>query len=157
MSEEKNPLADLMESVSKDLEELRKRYVTQFEIVWPLEVSGMLVRGSMHGTGRTDNCKVGQMVMVRMCDATKATHLGVYLGEFPLELFHQFDKETKHIEVFPHLNPAMLVPKLGRIVWGCESFWGPIESEDQLRQVTDAEISDIWYVKALKELSKEGA
>lgn len=157
MSEEKNPFAGLMATLSEEMEKHRKRYSIMDEIQWPLEISGVLVRGNMHGTGRTDGCKVGQMVMVRMCDETKATHLGVYLGEFPMQLIHQFDKETKRLEVVPHLNPAMLVPKLGRIVWGCQSFWGPIESEDQLRQVTDAEISDIWYVKALKELSKEQA
>lgn len=155
MSEEKKPLADLMASFAEEMEKHAKRYTIGHEIVWPLEVSGVEFRGALHGKGRTDGCKVGQMVMVRMCDKTKATHLGVYLGEFPMQLLHQFDKETKRIEVFPNLNPAMLVPKLGRIVWGCESFWGPIESENQLRQVTDAEISDIWYIKALKELSTE--
>lgn len=156
MSEEKKPL-DLMANLVEEIAKHAERYVIQHDIVWPLEVTGLVVRGNMHGTGRTDGCKVGQMVMVRMCDKTKATHLGIYLGEFPMELIHQFDKETKRIEVFPHLNPAMLVPKLGRIVLGCESFWGPIESEADLRQVTDAEISDIWYVKALKELTKEQA
>lgn len=156
MSEENKPLADLMANFAEEMEKHAKRYTIEHEIVWPLEVSGVMVRGKMYGDGRTDACKVGQMVMVRMCDTTKATHLGIYLGEFPMQLIHQYDKETKRIEVFPHLNPAMLVPKLGRIVWGCQSFWGPIESEDQLRQVTDAEIDDIWYVKALKELSKQG-
>ena len=156
MSEEKNPLSGLLGEMAEVLKKHQERFQIQGEIPWPVEVSGVVVRGRFYSTGRETNVKVGGMVMVRMCDESKATHLGIYLGEFPSAIFHQFDKEMKNIEVLLHLNPAMLVPKLGRIVWGCESFWGPIESEDQLRQITDAEIQDIWYVKALRELTKKG-
>ena len=47
------------------------------------------------------------------------------------------------------------MPDLKRLVMGYESWWGIIESEEQLRQITNFDIENIWYVKALKALSDE--
>lgn len=52
-------------------------------------------------------------------------------------------------------NPAIFVFELKRIVFGYESWWGVIESEDQLSQITDADINDVWYVRALKALAAD--
>ena len=52
-------------------------------------------------------------------------------------------------------NPMIWIPERGEIVYGCGSWWGSIESMDQLSEITDATISNVWYVKALDDL--EGA
>lgn len=50
-------------------------------------------------------------------------------------------------------NPAIWVPELEKVVWGDSSWWGPIEKkEDAERLITDADIQNVWYVKALKRL-----
>lgn len=53
-----------------------------------------------------------------------------------------------------YTNPAIFVPDLNRVVWGMESWWGPIESKEKLHQITDEDISNVWYVKAAKEFNK---
>jgi hypothetical protein len=72
------------------------------------------------------------------------------LGEFPLSMGCTWDKKTGTLtaSVMMH-NPAMFVPDLKTIVWGCGSFWNRITSEEQLRQITDSDIGDVWYIKAL--------
>ena len=48
-------------------------------------------------------------------------------------------------------NPAMYVPELGKLVYGYESWWSTIESEDQFREITDDDISSQWYVKLFRD------
>jgi len=52
-------------------------------------------------------------------------------------------------------NPAMWVPDLNRVVMGWESWWGEIKSEEDLRQISDADIENVWYVKAIKALTEK--
>lgn len=153
-TENKPNLSSLFADLSLKMAEHAKRYVIGEAIKWPLEVKGVVFKGVMHSGGRRTECAIGSLVMVRLCGENKETHLGIYLGDFPVEIFHQYDKETGNLEVFPDLNPAMLVPKLKRIVWGCESWWSPIQNETDLRQITDKDIQDVWYVKLLKEMEE---
>jgi hypothetical protein len=50
-------------------------------------------------------------------------------------------------------NPAIFVFDLKKIVYGAESWWGMVESEDDLRDITDSTIDNVWYVKAMKEMA----
>ena len=47
-------------------------------------------------------------------------------------------------------NPAIYVPELRKIVFGCESWWGEIQSPDEIKDITDDDISNVWYVKLVK-------
>jgi hypothetical protein len=49
----------------------------------------------------------------------------------------------------------MRVPDLARVVMGWESWWGEIRTPDDLRQITNADVENVWYVKALKTLSEQ--
>jgi hypothetical protein len=49
-------------------------------------------------------------------------------------------------------NPAIYVPALKRLVFGAGSWWGEIKTEDDLKEITDKDINDVWYVQALKAL-----
>lgn len=44
---------------------------------------------------------------------------------------------------------------LQRIIFGAESWWGIIESLEELKDITDDDINNIWYVKALKAMHKD--
>ena len=48
-------------------------------------------------------------------------------------------------------SPAMYIPELGKLVYGYESWWSTIESEDQFREITDGDINDQWYVKLFRD------
>lgn len=99
----------------------------------------------------------GSMVSVRPCgkEYEDKTYLGVLLGEISTSPRVEYNKGTGVLNVsFSQHNPAIFVPDINKIIFGYESWWGEIESEEQLHQITDADIENVWYVKALKELSE---
>lgn len=98
--------------------------------------------------------KIGKFVRIRPCAQNK-TYLGLYLGELPVGFLISHNSETKELNVRFRTNPAIFVFDLNKIVYGMESWWGFIESEDDLKHVSNAEIDNVWYVKALKALSQE--
>jgi len=51
-------------------------------------------------------------------------------------------------------NPAIFVFDLNEIIFGYESWWGVIESEKQLKEITNDVIDNVWYVKALKQIDE---
>jgi len=93
---------------------------------------------------------------VKSIDPEEKTYLGLYLGELRvMGKGWSFNAETgKLTEWPPRPNPAIFVFDLQRIVFGYESWWGIIESAEQLRQITDDDIKNIWYVKAMQQLQE---
>lgn len=51
-------------------------------------------------------------------------------------------------------NPLIYIPENGRVVFGVESWWGEIKSAADLKDITDADIDSVWYVKALKAMTE---
>lgn len=97
----------------------------------------------------------GDMVAVRPCDKelNGKTFLGVLLGEIALSQSVAYNKDAGELVVSRALyNPAIFVPELRRVVYGCGSWWGRIKDADQLRQITDGDINNVWYVQAMKQL-----
>lgn len=102
--------------------------------------------------------QTGDWVCVRPCGAEykDKTYLGVLLGAVPLGTSVGFNRETGQLMIRDgHRNPAIYIPDLKKIVLGCESWWGAIKSPEGLKQITDADINNVWYVRALKELSEK--
>lgn len=97
----------------------------------------------------------GCFVAVRPCDEEldNKTYLGIYLGELPLHPMVSLSDE-KILKVSSMTNPAIFVPELKKIVWGCGSWWKEIESEDDLTDITDLDINNTFYVKMLREMLK---
>jgi len=146
-----------------DFEEYAKRTVyfesggTSGSVKFPISVAALKFRDDPvpNWLGRTE---IGQMVQVRpVTDPGKGeTFLGVYVGDFPVGCCAVYDKENNALCVQPKRgNPAIFIPSLKRVVRGYESWWGPIETEEQLRKITDDDIQNIWYVKALKALGEQ--
>ena len=52
-------------------------------------------------------------------------------------------------------TPPIFVPALGRIIYGCESWWSRIRSEEEFSDITDADIANQWYVQAWKAMTEE--
>lgn len=97
----------------------------------------------------------GDWVKVRPCDPALGgkTYLGVLLGEAAMGVHLSYVRETRRLKVTCGMrNPAIYVPDLKRVVYGVESWWGKIETPDDLCEITDAVVDDVWYVRALKEL-----
>lgn len=104
------------------------------------------------------NGKCGQLVAVRPCgpEYQDKTYLGILLGDLPLNIYAAYNPETKVLEIGGHKNPAILVPELQKIIWGCESWWHKINTEEELREISDDDIQNVWYVKMLKSVSEGG-
>ncbi|MGI0120310.1 hypothetical protein [Zooshikella sp. RANM57] len=101
-----------------------------------------------------NNIKQGDYVAVKPCSDEK-TYLGVMLGDLcePV-LGYNTSIETLYLKRGMG-NPAMWVFDLNKVVMGYESWWNKIEKPEDLKQITDTDIDNVWYVKALKDLSKE--
>lgn len=122
---------------------------------YPIEVHGITHTGEVVGRSFSRRYAPGAWVAVRPCaeDARGKTYLGVYLGDLALGAGASFHRATGVLEIrLGHHNPAIWVPDLKRIVFGAESWWGVLEGPEDLRQISDADIQNIWYVQALKSL-----
>ncbi len=80
------------------------------------------------------------------------TFLGFFIGDLPVKIITSYNKESGVLTNGTLKNPAIFVPELRKIVWGAESFWEVIETEEDLKEITDAEINDVWYVQLLKSM-----
>ncbi|MBC2746208.1 MAG: hypothetical protein HF975_04230 [ANME-2 cluster archaeon] len=92
-----------------------------------------------------------QFVAVRPVDDTK-TYLGIYLGGAPAIFGGHYNIQDKTVVFNSRTNPMIFIPDLMTSVFGYECWWSPIKDETQLRRITDDDIQNVWYVKALKEL-----
>jgi hypothetical protein len=97
----------------------------------------------------------GTPVKVKSCkenhDNTK-TYFGILLGDFPLAIGHSIDNNIVTAK-YTHYNPAIFIPELNDIVFGCESWWGRIKNKKDLKKlITNKVINNVWYMKILKNL-----
>ncbi len=101
----------------------------------------------------------GKFVAVRRTgeEHERKTLLGLYIGDLcaPQVSIEGGDTLVVGEGGFLSGNPAIYVPSLGQIVYGFESWWSVIESEDQLRDITDHDIDSAWYVRALRAMTSE--
>ena len=101
------------------------------------------------------NREPGIFVFIRPCgdQYESKTYLGIYIGDASVR---GYDDDTGELNEKPyHHNPCIWVPDLKEYIFGFESWWGEIKDEKQLRQITDDDIENVWYVRALKELTTD--
>jgi len=128
-------------------------------IQFPIIVDKITIRENEPYSQGWRKDSIGQFVAIRPVqkDFGNKTYLGIYLGELtimgPEILYNSDENELKVSRGYG--NPAIYVFDLKRIIFGYESWWGVIKDEDDMRKITDADINDIWYVKALKQLASE--
>ena len=123
-------------------------------IEYPIEVSKINVDGFIKKS-HYKNSEVGKFVRVVPCaeEYNGQTYLGMYLGEIPIGPHITHNSETKELNVSTTTNPAIFVFELNKIIYGMESFWAIIETEEDLKDITKDDIDNVWYVKLLKQLS----
>jgi len=97
------------------------------------------------------HCEPGTLVSIRPCDDKyeEKTFLGIFIGDlsaFPC------DENGKRNSDKPYMhNPCIWVPDLKEYIFGFESWWGTIDSKKDLHQITNQDIENVWYVKALQQ------
>ena len=99
--------------------------------------------------------KCGDFVAVRPCakEYQGKTYLGILLGEIAESTLVQYDDaRVLHIEPSLH-NPIIFIPDLLTVVRGYESWFKRIRTPQDLSSITDKDIGNVWYVKALNTLA----
>lgn len=152
----------------KEIEETTARLKKQAEdrmIKYPITVTGIdfKVDPPVSNKSWQRDRKPGMYVAIRSCkkDHGDKTRLGILIGWVPVHSSAEFLAEEGKPEtgklVFHHngQNPAIFVPELNEVVLGCESWWGPIESPEHLREITNDDIQNVWYVKAMNSMFGE--
>ena len=105
--------------------------------------------------------EIPSYVSVRIAGEDK-TFLGIYVGDTYLwgqkprvSQVQYPGMDAPEVSVHITTNPRIYIPELHRIVHGFQCWWGVIESPDELRAITDEDISGQWYIQALKALSEK--
>ncbi len=121
-------------------------------IEYPIEVNK--INSEMRDYWKDNDC--GQLVKIRPCgkEYGDKTYLGILLGDLPFTNYISYHEETKELNVSVSCNPAIFVPELKKIIFGMESWWGRIKNADELKEITNDDIDNVWYVKLLKEMSE---
>lgn len=110
------------------------------------------VRINVHGFKKLS----GKYVAIRPCgdNPDNKTYLGILIGECCMMAMGLYNIEKQEIFVSDRLNPMIFVPDLMKVVLGAESWWGEINKPEDLKKITDQDIQNVWYVKALNEMNK---
>lgn len=82
----------------------------------------------------------------------KKTYLGFLLGDIAIATTARYQKTTQMLYVDAMVNPAIFVPELRKIVFGCESWWRRIRSLEDFSEITDEAIDSQWYVQLAKSM-----
>lgn len=167
-NEENNLLKDLLDALAKELakeieenpqaqESQEEKMAKLLDGATEIQVVGSLPKLKAPSFGAA---KQGQFVTVRPAGERygNRTFLGVYLGDMPLA--SRIGRRTGSTVIEVSLgggfgNPCIWVPDLNQLVYGMESWWGAIKSPEELRQITNDDINNVWYVRAAKELGFE--
>ena len=98
--------------------------------------------------------EIGKFVRIAPCgkEYEGKTYLGLYLGDLPIGYNISHNSKTEDLSVSFMTNPAIFVFDLNKIIYGMESWWSIIEKEEDLEEITDADIKNTWYVKAINSL-----
>ena len=102
---------------------------------------------------------VGKLAKVRPCgeEYGDKTYLGIFLGDIPQSPHVSHNPETGVLSIRAFCNPAIFVPKLNKIIFGCESWWSIVRDEDDLdKEITDELINNQWYVRMAKLMGGKG-
>lgn len=151
MSTEQTP-SDLGILFKKLAEEMAKNKNVVFDedIVYPVTVNSFQAF-----TLKPTRAAIGGWAAVRPCadEYENKTFLGIYLGDLPVGQMTSFNPDTGAMAVVMKKNPGIFVPELKKIIYGMESWWSEIESPEDLKKITDQDIENVWYVKAMKDMA----
>lgn len=127
-----------------------------FENAWlefPIAVKEVVTNEIEYNEGLMHN--MGSLVKIRPCgeEYGNKTYLGFYIGDMPTHVYSSYNPESNILTIKNSTNPAIFVPELKKIIFGYESWWGEIKNEEELKEITNEDIDNIWYVKLFKKLN----
>ena len=142
---------DKVRTVSEQECEECDRFDSKF-IEYPLTIKG-IENKKIDTTGLRHEC--GALCEISPCgeEYKGKTFLGIYLGDLPIAIHSSFDRKSGVLNNSTMNNPAIFVPELKKIIYGCESWWREIESVEDFKGISKEDIENTWYVKLLRQLN----
>lgn len=91
------------------------------------------------------------VVKVRPCkeEYKDKTYIGIMIGDFATGSGFRVNDESIELTWGAH-NPAIYVPEINKLIFGYESWWSKITDMNEIKDITDKDIDDTWYVQLLK-------
>ena len=100
--------------------------------------------------------EAGSLVAIRPCakEYNEKTYIGIYIGDLPIQILTSYKESTGQLINSTMNNPAIFVPDLKKIIYGCESWWKTIRSVDEFSKISNEDINNTWYVKLLQSMDQ---
>lgn len=119
-------------------------------IEYPLTIQGIQNNFTKESMRSLYDC--GTLVKINPCgkEYGNKTYLGILLGDLIIGAFTSFHQDDQKLHVNPYSNPAIFVPELKKIIYGCESWWSEIKNSEDFKDITSEDINNVWYVQLLK-------
>ena len=139
---------DKVKVVSMEQCEQCEKFDSKF-IEYPLTIKG-IDNAEIDTSGLGHTC--GTLCEISPCgkEYEGKSYIGIYLGDLPIAISTSYHRETGILENRTMNNPAIFVPELKTIIYGCESWWREIESIEDFKGISKDDIENTWYVKLLK-------
>ncbi|WP_373261955.1 hypothetical protein [Hungatella hathewayi] len=96
---------------------------------------------------------VGKIVRIKRCleETEEKEYLGILLGEMFSCNAVSYKRKTGLLVVNPVLNPAIYVPELKKIVYGYESWWSFVQSQDEIKSISKDDVLRQFFIRILEE------
>lgn len=142
---------DNVRTVNEEICEACDRFESKY-IEYPLTINGIENR-KMDFTGLGHKC--GELCEIKPCgeEYDGKSYIGIYLGDLPIAIHTCYDKESGILSNGTMNNPAIFVPELKKIIYGCESWWRTIKSVEDFTGISEEDIENTWYVKLLRAMN----
>lgn len=143
-----------VKTVTEDSCESCERFKSRY-IEYPLTIQG--IEDTFANDCKQSLHQCGKLVKINPCGEEYGgkTYLGILLGDLPIGTTVSFHHDDQKLHIGAMTNPAIFVPELKKIIYGCESWWGEIEKPEDLKDITPEVINNVWYVKLLKEMGEK--
>lgn len=136
------------EETCEACEKFKSKYIE-----YPLTINGIKNR-KMDFSGLGHKC--GELCEIRPCaeEYEGKSYIGIYIGDLPISIYTTHDPKTGILTNDTMNNPAIFVPELKKIIYGCESWWRKIESVEDFKGISEEDVDNTWYVGLLKAMMK---
>lgn len=140
-----------IKTVTEDICEACEKYSSRY-IEYPLTIQG--IEDTFAENCKRSLSKCGQLVKIKPCGEEYGgkTYLGILLGDLPIHATVSFHHDDQKLHIGAMTNPAIFVPDMKKIIYGAESWWGEIERPEDLKDIAQDDIQNVWYVKLLNEM-----
>lgn len=125
---ENDKVKTISESDCKDCEQYKSKYIE-----YPCTINRIENKKIPSNQECLEFAKIGSFVWIEPCgeEYQDKKYIGILLGNLPIFINTTLDK-NQVLNNHCVMNPAIFVPELNKIIYGCESWWCVIQNTKHL-------------------------